>query len=217
MGASEQDLREIIDLTPREATAVYIARQTKGPCIGKEAIVKLRMELPNVSSSRVTPKVLSSRVTPKEMPKLEDPDSLAPSTTREARCLYYLTKAGCKSCPKFLGWYGLIQTEDMPLPGGYLVWLFMEKVPGVTPRNFWQMSEEEREQIRKAFHEALVDVYSCGVVPQDEAIRNLVWDRENCKCYIVDYEDYELGGKEKLQDKQWMNRAKFRWQLDRLR
>lgn len=43
----------------------------------------------------------------------------------------------------------------MPVPGGYIVFLLMEKVPGVPLVDFWQNDFEKRERIREAFRKGL--------------------------------------------------------------
>ncbi|RFU30078.1 hypothetical protein B7463_g6263, partial [Scytalidium lignicola] len=193
------------DAPPCEAVAVYVAKQIEGPCLGKEAIVKVRMEIPNI---------LYPEFLPEDLEELKDVNGFSVYTVEELNNLNRLTQAGCKSSLRLIGWYSEKQTEHMPLPGGYLVWILMEKVPGITPWDFWEMPREERDQIRKSFHEALMEVYSHGIAPQDEGRRNLVWDKDNRKCYIVDYEDCEHIDEKRMEDVHWMSRANFRWELE---
>lgn len=39
----------------------------------------------------------------------------------------------------------------MPIPGGYMAILVMEKCPGVVLSDFWSFEESKKEKIRKAF------------------------------------------------------------------
>ncbi|ORY16536.1 hypothetical protein BCR34DRAFT_611411 [Clohesyomyces aquaticus] len=78
--------------------------------------------------------------------------------------------------------------------GGYITYILMTKVPGkrIRPDEFSSLSLKERHEIRKAFKEALHAVWKCGVYPRDSTMRNVVWDEQERKCYIVDFEDVEF-------------------------
>ncbi|KAJ5710893.1 hypothetical protein N7488_005049 [Penicillium malachiteum] len=86
------------------------------------------------------------------------------------------------------------QTWDELVPGGYKLFILMEKLPGspdaadlfFTAKR--RDSRLERDDLRKAFKAAWLETVRCGVVHTDDAIRNLIWDKENKKCYIVDWE-----------------------------
>lgn len=43
------------------------------------------------------------------------------------------------------------QTEEMCLPGGYIVFMLMEKLPGKMILDFWDYDLETRDRIREAF------------------------------------------------------------------
>lgn len=43
----------------------------------------------------------------------------------------------------------------MPVPGGYLVYIVMEKVRRVSLENFWRYPRDKRDKIRDAFAKSL--------------------------------------------------------------
>lgn len=72
---------------------------------------------------------------------------------KEIERLKMLTDAACSCTPKLLEW-GLSQQQGdlVWLPGGYFIYLVMEKLPGQDLRDFWDYPLEKRIQIRAAFH-----------------------------------------------------------------
>jgi hypothetical protein len=48
-----------------------------------------------------------------------------------------LTKAKCEYTPKLLSLLRAKQDDSMWIPGGWLVYILMEKLPGTPPLNFW--------------------------------------------------------------------------------
>jgi hypothetical protein len=44
----------------------------------------------------------------------------------------------------------------MWLPGGYIVYILMELLPGEPLEYFWELPLKERDEVRKAFRTALV-------------------------------------------------------------
>ena len=64
---------------------------------------------------------------------------------------------GCSVTPKLLHLVNSWQEEPgMPIPGGYMVALVMEKVPGVDLRDFWDYDSPKRDKIRGAFRRGLM-------------------------------------------------------------
>jgi len=67
----------------------------------------------------------------------------------------------CKYAPELLDFASATLqsgTHDEEVPGGFLVYTLMTKLPGkrLTASNFWERSREERDEIRAAFKEALL-------------------------------------------------------------
>jgi hypothetical protein len=77
------------------------------------------------------------------------------TSQREVSALDYLTKAGCSSTPKLFAWKHETQGDDDWVPGGYIDYILMEKLPGETP-GYWsgRMSRAERDQLRESFKKA---------------------------------------------------------------
>lgn len=74
---------------------------------------------------------------------------------RELEALHAVTEAGCSSTPKLLQYMHYRQNDKMCLPGGSLLYLLMEKLPGVSLeyRTYWKYDVETRNRIRRAFKE----------------------------------------------------------------
>jgi hypothetical protein len=83
-------------------------------------------------------------------------------TKLEIKALSRLTRTKCPYTPKFLSIRRKEQDSTMWVPGGYLVFILMEKLPGVPPVNFFKpsdtqpaMTRPQRDEVREAFREAL--------------------------------------------------------------
>ncbi|OJD11458.1 hypothetical protein ACJ73_09533, partial [Blastomyces percursus] len=77
----------------------------------------------------------------------------------------------------------------MPVPQGYLVFIVMEKVPGVSLVKFWEYDIVKRNKISASFHRSLTALLKLGARPSDCKLDNLVYDERPDTCYFVDFED----------------------------
>ncbi|KAK2754214.1 hypothetical protein FQN54_007093 [Arachnomyces sp. PD_36] len=164
-----------------ETCGTCVATQAEGPNPGVQGIAKIRMQLPDDPSnpSSTKPQHASSRL----------------------GFEYYnhdtLTKLGCTCTPKLLDYVLVRQNERHPLPGGFLFFLIMERVPGRNLVNFADLPMSERNQVRLAFAKAIREFYALRFMHNDPDRRNLMWDAENKKCYIIDLEDaYQINDNE---------------------
>ncbi|KAK2802116.1 hypothetical protein FQN50_007480 [Emmonsiellopsis sp. PD_5] len=156
-----------------EAAGVCVVTQVKGPQPGIQGIAKIRTQIPNDP---------------------EDPSSTKPynGSSRsgfEWVNLRDLTERGSTCTPKLLDFVSLDQGKDDPVPGGFIFFIVMERLPGRNLVNFDTLPMSERDQVRLAFAKAIREFYSFRFVHTDPHRRNLMWDPENKKCYIIDLED----------------------------
>jgi hypothetical protein len=78
----------------------------------------------------------------------------------ELDALKQLTEAECSSAPTLLNHKQEKQTDDMLVPQGYILYILMNRLPGVPLGKFWLMNEAERHDIREAFKVAYEYVIS---------------------------------------------------------
>lgn len=75
---------------------------------------------------------------------------------REVYNLENLTNGGCSCTPKLIDFDVFRQSEKGgPVPGGYIVFILMEKVPGKNLENFDTFPLEKRDRVRIAFVKAI--------------------------------------------------------------
>ncbi|KAL9594116.1 MAG: hypothetical protein Q9219_007206, partial [cf. Caloplaca sp. 3 TL-2023] len=155
--------------SPCEAHAVYECVQRRGPQIGMVAIMKIRIEVPY------------------DYPPSDDPQERAKEASgmrlnfdsrTEIDNLERLTAAGCSATPSLLGVKIDVQDEsilhhkatvDNPdsmyeedkwwMPGGYIVYILMEKLSAqpLSINTFWNEEEftrQDRDDIRTAFQKS---------------------------------------------------------------
>ena len=74
-------------------------------------------------------------------------------TKDELKALEAYTEYKSISLPHLVAWKTAVQGSDGPMPGGYLAYIVMTLMPGrhLMDLKFWSMTDEEREEIRKAF------------------------------------------------------------------
>lgn len=127
----------------------------------------------------------------------------------EIDCLERLTKAGCSSTPSLLAWKHNIQGKKGVIPGGYIDYMLMDMLPGVKPV-FCDTGLSEKREVQDAFKKAWFECVSHGRDNRSRRSRNLLWDRKEQKCYIVDWEHWI----ETTDDTVWKNGMFYRWSLD---
>ncbi|KAK2786072.1 hypothetical protein FQN53_006981 [Emmonsiellopsis sp. PD_33] len=166
-----------------ESQAVYHCHQTAGPEVGREGIMKIRMQVPTKYPPSTDPEERATEAVTK----------LGPCTANEINNLTDLNAKGCSVTPKLLTWDNFQQSSEMLVPGGYVAILVMEKLPGVSlDSSFWKYDRGKRDKIRAAFQVALTELFSNGAAHSDKRLANIHYDEENDKCYIVDYEDAHI-------------------------
>ncbi|KAH8804583.1 hypothetical protein F5884DRAFT_859207 [Xylogone sp. PMI_703] len=150
-----------------EARAVFLCSKLTGSG-PEQAIIKIRMQIPWIGTVTEQPHVRAKQAT-KEL--------ISPSR-REVEALTILTRAKCSSSPTLFSWECEEQDGHMWVPGGYILYILMEKLPGIEPTQFYnQMDRKERDDLRASFKEAWLECVASGVVHGDHGIRNLLWDR----------------------------------------
>ncbi|EGD93147.1 hypothetical protein TESG_00701 [Trichophyton tonsurans CBS 112818] len=154
-----------------EAQAVYICRQIIGLHIGMEAIVKVRMQVPSKHSSK------------------SYAHGLGYPTDTEISTLQYFAEKGCSVVPRLLHCLICPQDSSMPLPGGYMAILIMEKCTGVVLSDFWSFEESKKEKIRQAFLRDFSEFQSYPIDAADAALRNIIYDEVQDKCWFIDHEN----------------------------
>ncbi|KAH8429865.1 uncharacterized protein LDX57_007537 [Aspergillus melleus] len=97
----------------------------------------------------------------------------------------------CKCTPKLLGYAIKTQGPDDELPGGYVAYIVMQKVPGETLNDFDNRTEAEKNRIRVALIAALWEFSSHYFTHWDPRKENIIWDPTSGQCFIVDLEDAE--------------------------
>lgn len=77
---------------------------------------------------------------------------------QEVLCLEHLNERNCSVTPRLIPDIVVKQPDDMWIPGGYLMFVVMEKVPGEDLTDHWERPLAERQKIQAAFKEALTYV-----------------------------------------------------------
>ncbi|EEP82820.1 predicted protein [Uncinocarpus reesii 1704] len=119
----------------------------------------------------------------------DDPSSTVPARSSyrlamEFYILEKLTQMGCTCTPKLLDSFFSVQTEDLPVPGGFFAIIVMERLPGRNLANFGDLPMAERDQVRIAFGKALREFFALGFRHEDPDRRNVMWDPKNKKWYV---------------------------------
>jgi hypothetical protein len=157
--ATESDVKEC--MMPSEARGIFVCSNIDVPA--QENVVKIRMQyvyclMVNgsdlLSKSTRIPYFNTAFKSRQARARQADPE-MRSTSQREVSALDYLTKAGCSSTPKLFAWKHETQGDDDWVPGGYIDYILMEKLPGETP-GYWsgRMSRAERDQLRESFKKA---------------------------------------------------------------
>lgn len=110
--------------------------------------LNLRVRIPNDEAPHPNPRERAKYAS----------EELSDFTENEIDVLTTLTECGCSVAPRLISWTREQQDETMWVPGGYVVYILMEKLPGIPPLNFWvekEFSLKDRDEVRKSFRAAL--------------------------------------------------------------
>jgi len=203
------DYRACHDGTPLEARILYICRRSDSDG-DEEYVVKVKVQYVAFPFSRRPSKrsILTRKV---RLPGNSEADRQAPAegpsttTALELKALEIFRKANSPFAPQLLGFKRAVQSNDCPLPGGYITYTLMNKVDGdsLFDLHYWALPEDERQDIIQHFLEALrwafLDrpsfthpdtdsscraIHGLGIQPEDRALRNVMWDRQHRTWYV---------------------------------
>ncbi|KAL5340318.1 hypothetical protein BJX70DRAFT_361414 [Aspergillus crustosus] len=109
--------------------------------------------------------------------------TLTENGLRELEPLQILTENKCESTPTIREYHITQQGDDDLVPGGFLHYILMDRVPGVELSQdvFWSLDREERDDIREAFQTAWLQCLEAGV---RASMGHLFWDRESSKMWF---------------------------------
>ncbi|OGM43522.1 hypothetical protein ABOM_008071 [Aspergillus bombycis] len=127
--------------------------------------------------------------------------------TSQVDALRTLTINGCQSTPSIMIMKNDLQKETDPVPGGYILFILMNYLPGVqlSEAIFWGLDASGREQIRQAFKLAWLDCLSSGILPALQDIEHVFWDGAANKAYITSFRMSEPAGADIVwRDTQWI-------------
>lgn len=143
----------------------------------------------------------------------------AEETEMELQVLRRATDMECEHTPRLLSWKEEKQTWDMWVPGGYIVFILMSKLPGIRlSRSIFNdqfYSLEKRNQIREAFRVALTSFFRLRSEPMDSKLENLIWDQATGRCYMIDFEDCQDVAPYPEHVSRWDDAEWFLWGLAR--
>jgi serine/threonine protein kinase len=114
--------------------------------LGNELILHIRI-----------PDIQTIHPNPSERAKYAS-NELSGFAENEIEVLAKLTECNCSGVPRLISWMRVKQGKTMWVPGGYVVYILMEKLPGISPSDFFnekKFSSEDRVEIRKAFRVAM--------------------------------------------------------------
>ncbi|RMZ85898.1 hypothetical protein DV736_g6546, partial [Chaetothyriales sp. CBS 134916] len=150
-----------------------------------------------------------------------DTPATGPSTTTAAElaALQRFTHARNPHVPHLVCYRSIQQPGDTasPLPGGFITFTVMTKLPGdALVGRFWSPTYtlEQRQDISQHFLQALQSVRALAIEPKDCALRNVLWAADIKYCGIIDFELWQEcsasdatavldDGQKELQLQQW--------------
>lgn len=125
------------------------------------------------------------------LPATNQTPTTGPSTTTaaELQALTIFRDAKTPFAPQLVAYHSEVQQDLAPLPGGFITFTVMTKLPGVSLfGRYWNMSPQERDEIVPRAVSALHALHALGVEPIDRGLRNVMWDAETKQCGIIDFE-----------------------------
>ncbi|KAI1622359.1 hypothetical protein EDD37DRAFT_470201 [Exophiala viscosa] len=164
--------RHCHDGRPAEARMVFTCRHfAHGNASPGEYVMKVKVRVPD-------------RV--QEASDEAEPES-STTTRAELKALTRFHEANTTYAPHLVHFKKGVQGAKGPLPGGYITYTILTQMPGDSLHNlyYWGMSDEERQEIVQEFLIALRSIYALGIEPVDCALRNVLWEPETKRWYVL--------------------------------
>ncbi|KAJ9193123.1 hypothetical protein DTO021D3_3847 [Paecilomyces variotii] len=165
------------DRVASQAWAIYVCENLNDPT--DQAIMKIYMQIPYAGSEFDPPQLRASQA-------LE----LQGFARSEYNALKLFTEKACPSTPKLLASKVDTQGPQDLVPGGFIVYLLMEKLPccRLEDEVFWNLDESERADIRQKFKEAWISCYNAGLVLYLGNTDNILWDAATKRLYFTGFQ-----------------------------
>ncbi|KAK5941244.1 hypothetical protein PMZ80_006521 [Knufia obscura] len=161
--------RSCHDGTPQEARIVFLCKETEPQPLQDDFVMKIKVQLPWEGQ------------TPQEGPST--------TTAAEIKALEAFRDAKAVFAPQLVAFHQTVQDNRGPLPGGFLTFTVMTKMPGQSLfGKYWNMTQQEQDDIKSRATEALRSIYALGIEPVDRGLRNVIWHSETKQCSIIDFE-----------------------------
>ncbi|PKY04799.1 hypothetical protein P168DRAFT_139538 [Aspergillus campestris IBT 28561] len=160
------------------------------PDTGHEAVLKIRAQM---SADRLVHPDPATRA-------IEADPRRSPMAVTECCALDQLYEKNCASTARLIYWCCGTQTENLWVPNGCITFIFMERLSGTDICDFWAFERGERDRVRGAFKEAFLDLIRCGIHHGDPGFRNIIWDSEKGKCYLIDFDNCYFVSEESAKD-----------------
>ena len=157
------------DGTPAESRVVFSCRRLSSSSQqngdgGEEYIMKVKVQIPTDLE-----------------PDPERQAGPSDTTARELKALELFRDQKTQYAPHLVAFKQDVQLENGKLPGGYITYTVMTKMPGknLYPGwKYWDLQPSDRDQIIPKFLKALRAIYALGVEPIDRGLRNVIWEKE---------------------------------------
>lgn len=120
----------------------------------EDLIVKIKVQIPDPDNTTAAAKPASPPLPPGHSDSNTYPSE---STMDELEALRNFAQCHCRHAPHLVVFHTLLQGSDDPMPGGYINFTVMTRVPGKSlfELGYWSLEAGERKQIQDAFLGAL--------------------------------------------------------------
>jgi len=203
---NEEDYRQLGEGTAEAASfahALFLCQDTGNT--NEQALMRIHVQIPYAGSEFELP----------DQRALQASEEVNWFNESELHALELSTAHRCKYLPTLLGFRKGNQAPTGLLPGGYISYLLMTNMPGIrlgthveNDSIFWSLPRTERDDIRAAFKVAHRDVLTIGILPEFCGLKNLLWEKESKKIYIVGFQ-----GSGVEQNMSWRNNVWAAWGL----
>ncbi|CRG84865.1 Pc21g21200 [Talaromyces islandicus] len=136
---------------------------------------------------------------------------LSAASSAEFEALKILNRGGCLSCPKIINYKQEKQNGLGIVPGGYILYIALEKWPGIrlTRELFWELPRQERDSTREAFRDAFKSFAEHRVHNFQARTVNLRWCKEEKRIIVIKFQMSNI----RTEKEEWREILWYRWGL----
>ncbi|PLB46526.1 hypothetical protein P170DRAFT_427840 [Aspergillus steynii IBT 23096] len=158
------------------AYGTFLAKSAEN--VNQEAVIRIIMQIPH-AGAEIASSAERARYAVQTIPK---------RAQDMVDALTLLDGAQCRCAPRLMGVVERAQGDTDPVPGGFLTYLLLEKLPGKKMGPwFWDLDRDERDKMRAYLKDAWIECTRTSQYRPLSSPSKMFWDASTQRMHVFDH------------------------------